>query len=348
MHTEKQQADTLTPSVSKKHLYSLDLLRGFAALSVCLLHFTFGVLPNLRDTPLTPLFSWGYLGVDIFFIISGFVIPLALDRSGYTLSEFGPFMGKRILRICPPSYVAMFVTIGQRLALDFLINHNRTYTADLTWFQVLNNMLYTVPYTSSSWLNGVFWTLAVEFQYYIIIGLSFAFFKRGWMSLVVFAALFNVIDYIGFAKNIQFFEYNLLFVLGILTWMKYSDRISNKKFVLFFILSLVAIFFRINYLVCIYSLLTVVCILYYNVKNVVFSFFGKISYSLYLLHTVAGTTVEAFWTRIFPVGTLMEKIVLLVVCLAGTIIASYLFHLLIEVPFMRLAEQFFKKKPATH
>lgn len=329
---------------SKQHLYSLDFLRGFAALSVCLLHFTFGVLPNLRDTPLTPFFSWGYIGVHVFFIISGFVIPFALDRSNYRLAELLPFIGKRIVRICPPSYIVMFITIAQRLTIDLLINHNRVYTADLTLYQVVTNVLYIVPYTSSTWLNGVFWTLAVEFQYYIIIGLCFLLLKRNWVNLILFAIICNLVDVSGVLKSVQFFEYNLLFVIGILVWLKYSNRVTGKIFSIFLICLLGIVFFRMNYMISIFSAFTVFCILYFNIKNYLFSFFGKISYSLYLLHTVVGTTIEAFWVRFFPVNTLPEKVALLLVCLSGTILSSYLFYRLIELQFMKIADLLFRKK----
>jgi peptidoglycan/LPS O-acetylase OafA/YrhL len=336
--------DKVQTEKKRQHLYSLDFLRGFAALSVCLLHFTVGVLPNVRNTPLTPLFGWGYLGVQIFFIISGFVIPYVLDRSNYFVKDFASFMGKRILRICPPSYFAILLVISQRLFIDFCINHNRTYTADLSVYQIIDNLLYSVPYTSGKWFNGVFWTLAVEFQYYVLIGFCFGLLKKGLLQVVVFALLCNLLYAFPLLEKVQFFAYNSYFVLGILIWMQYSGRINSIQFWVSALLILCLIYYQTNYLAMIFSLLTTICILFFNVKCRIFSFFGKISYSLYLLHHVVGTTVEAFWIKIFPVVTLIEKVWLLIACLIGTIIASYIFHLLIEMPFMKLAERAFKKK----
>lgn len=50
--------------MQKKHLYSIDMLRGLVALLVCLYHFTEGFLP--QEHPLRFIFSRGYLGVEIF------------------------------------------------------------------------------------------------------------------------------------------------------------------------------------------------------------------------------------------------------------------------------------------
>jgi peptidoglycan/LPS O-acetylase OafA/YrhL len=336
--------DIIQVEKKKRHLYSLDLLRGFAALSVCLLHFTVGVLPNVWNTPLTSLFGWGYLGVQIFFIISGFVIPYVLDRSAYSVGDFASFMGKRILRICPPSYFAILLIISQRLFIDFVINHNRTYTADLSFRQIIDNLLYTVPYTSGKWFNGVFWTLAVEFQYYVLIGLCFGLLKKGLLQVVIFALLCNLLFSLPLFEKVQFFAYNTYFVLGMIIWMQYSGRIKTPQFWVSAFLALCLIYYQTNYLAMIFSLVTTLCILYFNVKSRIFSFFGRISYSLYLLHHVVGTTVEAFWIKIFPVVTLIEKSWLLAACLIGTIIASYIFHQLIEMPFMKLAERAFKKR----
>ncbi|NML68067.1 acyltransferase [Hymenobacter sp. RP-2-7] len=329
---------------AKPHLYSLDLLRGLAALSVCLLHFTFGVLPSLKNTELTLFFSWGYLGVDIFFIISGFIIPYSLDRGNYQSNEFFSFMGKRMVRIWPPSFLMIILTVGQRLFIDFVLKHERIYTADLTAFQLFTNILYIVPYTSARWLNGILWTLAVEFQFYILIGLLFGWLKRGIVPLIILGGMCNMVKYSPYLHDVQFFEYNSVFLLGILLWLKFRERVSDMIFYLFALVGLVLVYVEINWLAAIFAFGTIFIILFFKKNIIIFSFLGKISYSLYLLHTVVGTTAEALWIRFFSVQTLGQKIALLFFCVLVTVLASYVFYRLVEEPSMRLAERLFKRK----
>ena len=126
--------------------------------------------------------------------------------------------------------------------------------------------------------------------------------------------------------------------------MRYADKITSKVFWVAALFLLGLIWYQTNYLAAIFSFATVGCILFFNVKSKIFGFFGSISYSLYLLHHVVGTTIEAFWIKVFPVSTLLDKVILLVACLTGTIIASYIFYRIIELKFMKLAEYLFRKK----
>lgn len=75
------------------YLSSLDLLRGLAALAVCYFHFTHGNPEFLsKSNVLYVSGRFGFLGVDVFFVISGFVIPYAMYRGSYNLKEFGAFL----------------------------------------------------------------------------------------------------------------------------------------------------------------------------------------------------------------------------------------------------------------
>src|SRR5947209_2252350 len=94
------------PSGAADRVEVVDGLRGLASLAVCWYHLVYAnhafaggglVAAVLRDSARN---AW--VGVEVFFVISGFVIPLALYRSGYTPRRFGTFMLKRIIRLDPP------------------------------------------------------------------------------------------------------------------------------------------------------------------------------------------------------------------------------------------------------
>src|SRR3954470_23823868 len=72
----------------------LDPLRGIAALAVTWFHFTNGRPGYLPSGLLKSSGSFGWLGVEVFFVISGFVIPYALWGAGYRIERLGRFMLK--------------------------------------------------------------------------------------------------------------------------------------------------------------------------------------------------------------------------------------------------------------
>ena len=90
-------------------IIELDALRGLAAMSVVLFHFTtryeelFG-----RANPLPLNFGWGDFGVDLFFMLSGFVILMTLERTSHSLK----FAWGRFTRLYPAYWAAVALTFG--------------------------------------------------------------------------------------------------------------------------------------------------------------------------------------------------------------------------------------------
>jgi len=97
----------------KQRISVINALRAFAALAVAWGHFVAG-----QGKFLGPTGKYGYLGVDIFFVISGFVIPWSMYRSRYVLRDYGRFMLKRNIRLYPPYIASIAITI---LATNFII-----------------------------------------------------------------------------------------------------------------------------------------------------------------------------------------------------------------------------------
>ena len=79
----------------ESYIHSLDLLRGFAALSVCLYHTGFLLMPGYHILP------GGYLCVDLFFLLSGFVIARTYDRRIASGMVLGAFAIQRLARLYP-------------------------------------------------------------------------------------------------------------------------------------------------------------------------------------------------------------------------------------------------------
>ena len=84
----------------------LDPLRGVAALSVAWYHFAYA--SSAVKTPwLSASGKYGFLGVEAFFVISGFIIPYSMYMGGYRFAHFGKFLAKRLIRLVAESCIRL-------------------------------------------------------------------------------------------------------------------------------------------------------------------------------------------------------------------------------------------------
>lgn len=86
------------PANENNRVSTIDALRGIASLAVCWFHLTNGNPKFLPDGALKASGAYGWLGVEAFFVISGFVIPFSLYRSGHELKDYPRFLYKRVVR----------------------------------------------------------------------------------------------------------------------------------------------------------------------------------------------------------------------------------------------------------
>ena len=142
-----------------ERLAALDSLRALAAYSVVLFHYTYGyaraVAPHSRSIP---AFQYGHFGVELFFVISGFVILLTLERS----KSIYDFALRRFARLYPP-YVASLLITG---ALVFGIGFNPLHLhASSAAFSVIIGLPDLV---GAKDLDPSYWTLGLEISFYTI------------------------------------------------------------------------------------------------------------------------------------------------------------------------------------
>ncbi|MBL8289243.1 MAG: acyltransferase [Rubrivivax sp.] len=138
-------------------LAAIDSLRGVAALAVVVFHYTtqFMKLYGAADTP-SLSFAWGgYLGVNLFFIISGFVIFMTLERTRSAMD----FVVSRLSRLFPAYWAAVALTFA---VVSFAGLPGKEVSA---WHAVANLImvhgLLNVPHVDS-----VYWSLEVEMLFY--------------------------------------------------------------------------------------------------------------------------------------------------------------------------------------
>lgn len=166
-------------------------LRGIAALSVMLFHFRWNINqihPGLGDM----LFGWGASGVDLFFLISGFVITLTAKKSEKGFYGSFSFLKKRIVRILPAYYLILLISFLLSGAMSTF--HYADKTENLI-SALLFKPIYPDHgpfYVDDSGMYGIRWTLNYEVYFYLITA-GAVFFKRSWLWVSAFFLIMLVI-----------------------------------------------------------------------------------------------------------------------------------------------------------
>jgi len=176
------------------HIPFLDHLRGVAVLFVFLSHimgsaFRVWELPwdgMWRSFHVNPLFlallpgSWGFAGVAIFFVVSGFCIHLSHQRS--SRDSWTEFSIRRFFRIYPPYLIAVMM-------IAFLPPWHNVSLQDPESVGNLASHLLMLHNYHTSWffnMNGAFWSIAIECQLYLIYPLLLLLTERfGWRKAMV-------------------------------------------------------------------------------------------------------------------------------------------------------------------
>lgn len=148
-------------------IQSIDGLRGIAALLVVLFHLHGAVSRTAKDWlwgPVDWVARYGYLGVDVFFVISGFVIALSVSRALPTLGFFGRFVLRRSIRLDPPYWAAILLEV---VLLYLMVR----IVPDLpvvfpSGGQVLAHLGYVQDLLGYPNIVDSFWTLCYEVQFY--------------------------------------------------------------------------------------------------------------------------------------------------------------------------------------
>ena len=142
-----------------KHYPALDGLRGIAILLVVFFH-NFGF---------SNYFSFGWLGVDLFFVLSGFLITSILLNEVGSKNYLKNFYGRRMLRIFPVYYLLLFICLVILPVFPTFKDNLHYYTSNQVWlWTYLQNWLYVFKIPEDTNVLLHLWSLAVEEQYYLI------------------------------------------------------------------------------------------------------------------------------------------------------------------------------------
>lgn len=313
----------------------VETIRGIAALAVCLFHFSKGNMEFTGNSIWYLRFvSNGWLGVEAFFVLSGFIIPYSLVKGGYTIKRFFQFFAKRCLRIEPPYLLSVILVI----VLGYISTLVPGFKGDVNQFniwQTVSHIAYLPEHLGFNWLLPVYWSLEAEFHYYILIGLLLPLlWKNQWSLLIGFAA--GLVS--SFYIHLYVFSYMPLFVMGIAVAAYKTERINQMLLWMIVAVAVTVSLVRGQpYIMPLTGLITALLICYVEFKTRITDFLGKISFSLYLLHVPIGGRIINLGGRY--ANTSWKVWGVLLVALIVTLIASWIFYKLVEYPSQKLSKR---------
>ncbi|MEO8614627.1 MAG: acyltransferase [Luteolibacter sp.] len=326
--TNMKSAPLITPHASRLEI--LDALRGIAAIAVAVFHFTNAMRPNFFQEAS----YFGQLGVDVFFVISGFIIPYSLARSRYCIrKDYGRYLLKRAARLHPPFLASVLLAILLWHLSAFMPGFRGqapTYDA----LQVGLHALLANGILGKAWLQPVYWTLAIEFQFYLVAGLVTPLCTAASRSMGFTISTLLLLSLLPVPK-VWIIPYLPLFVMGMLAFIHDRGGISSRILLVGIIVSAALGIWSLSWQQMLAGSLTSLAIAYVRVpmpKPLLF--FGSISYSLYLVHVLLGGRIINFAGR-YNLGPMPAQIAASAVALVVSMIGAYIWFRIFELPAQR-------------
>lgn len=306
---------------------------------------------------------YGTLGVDLFFIISGYCIHGAYANAGDKFVAKN-YLQRRWWRIYPPYFFAL----GLAVLLNLMTNWAKWQTGQgITWnnfgaAQILSHVFLVHNFSQQTMLtiSGPFWTIAMEMQYYLIYLLVRPLFysRRGWAAVFIAAfALYYAawrVYYSGWTlQPLNPFCYWIEWLAGAFLVYVVKNQYWDRRFKYWQVVLLCVLFYfvtaaaryGVNYYVfnILYLAAFSFMILVFINMEKIWSWtgfrwlprIGLFSYSVYLVHFLFMDRIRVFVIMNLPAGWLRMSVSLLAIgiCLG----ASYLFFQYCERPFLEKA-----------
>lgn len=270
----------------------------------------------------------GQLGVSIFFVISGFVLPYSLSKLNYTLSGFPHFILKRLFRIEPPYWAT--------IALLFILGIVPWQSFNIKQFAV-NIFHIAALFKDYSWYSPIFWTLAIEFQYYILLGLFFSLLTRckPAVSILIVCGISIICMFARLNVRNLVFTYWYDFAAGYIGFMCVIGKIRLQTTVIYLTAFCAIVVWQVSIITGILPFATTLIILLFNKKPYrPLLFLGNISYSLYLTHTIT-----IFFFLKFAKAHLSNPVVLFGLTISACVCFAALFYTIIEKPILNYSKK---------
>jgi exopolysaccharide production protein ExoZ len=336
-----------------RKIESIEMGRGLAALAVLLLHAEGMLLPARAFEPagFGGVFRYGFLGVDFFFVLSGFIIYFTHHRDLGSPARIGNYILRRLFRILP-AYWAVFA-----MMLILLPFQRNWPNMSLAWLSLQLSL------TDLELWVGQAWTLQHELIFYGLFAFSIWHRHIGICLIALWVSACMAINWgaenveRGSFTQILFHPYHLMFILGMISAHAYrvGGRIWYGWLVFSFSFSALLIvrmidigddfrshsFLRYAASAGMSNTVLLGLLVYAKIKLPVphlLSWLGKISYSVYLAHGVVLMAVSGLIER-FGLYTTLSRPIIFLAGVGISIFVSAILQRLIEQPGVDLGKR---------
>jgi len=343
------RATAALPAADGSRLHGVDALRGVAAILVMLFHYTTRYEEKFGHVS-PPAFevSWGYLGVNLFFMIICFVIFMTLERT----QRPADFLVSRFSRLFPAYWVAAMVTYA-------IVQLTPELGKNVSPMAAIGNALMFHGLLGIPNVDGVYWTLEIELLFYwaiFLLWLTVGFkaperWLAKWLALAIAGA---ALQRVGFAlpyivSRAFILSYIPYFALGVLLYLYFVRRTFRWRVEgLLGVLALLAIDLidapaRLLWTFAFLVLFVLVAFRWQTSAAVrALARVGIVSYPLYLLHETLG------WSLIHRLEAhrIGPNVAIAISCAVALALASAL-HFTVEAPAMTAIRRAWRRSPTS-
>lgn len=364
-----------TPESTNRFAF-LDALRGLAAISIVGYHIlryepdpksAAAILPM----PVEIWWRYGWVGVQLLLVISGFVIAYSFRDGGVTWRSVGNFLVRRVVRLSPPYLVTLLFVLG----LHWFA------TTTVGWFpspldeapttgQILSHLVYAQDIAGYPTLSAGLWTVCIEMQFYLLfaaalIAISWlrpsaadgrATSSAGMMAgLLAPLAMFSLFFWCEQTQLEQWVIYFFgLFFLGLMTWWTLDGRVPRGWYWMTVSVFVARLMWQWKPEVMLGLAASLMIYLvgrsghlhdWLNVRWL--QYLGRVSYSLYLIHyAVAHVVTRVGWSLCGGSPSPGLAALWLMLAMAASLSAAHLLYVWVEAPSARLAAHLKLRSPA--
>ena len=348
---DRAAATTTPAAATTSHRFALvDALRGLAAVAVMAYHF----VPADFAAPLARVFSHrvvtmlraGWIGVPIFFVLSGFVITHSIGRHEMTARRALRFVVRRQVRLDPPYWVTIALLLGVRFAWH--VAHPQWPYEMASPGAVLAHVLYVYDLMHIPTINAVVWSLAIEVHFYCFFVLLLVLTRRmpsarSWLVAAT-GMLSLYCAYTWRYPHAWFTQHWYLFATGAVTRWSLDERAPRWMGVGMAGIIL-ALGLRITRLEFIVGGLVPLLFFVAGRRNALgrwmsarwLQFLGATSYGIYLLHNLAGSQLRAVSWVVVDSSTPLGATIVFFAEIAFTIFCAWVLNRTVEQWAMKQA-----------